>query len=190
MFAIMEPCYLPTQEQMTDGLFCIIDLKKRKHIRANYPGACSLEYQNVMDVVKTVLVGWNNKKKEGSRGLFGIPSAYTDGCEEQGRKTLHYHMTIFVKNFNTIRNAMLSSNPNIWSAAREEMTRYFSEISEATLGQQKMGDDSCTLLAPTHEDVRNMRHSHHSKTMGGFVAFTEKESDSSKFMNPEMNGSC
>ena len=57
MFAIMEPCYLPTQEQMTDPQFCIMDLKHRKRIRANYPGACSLEYQNVMDVVKTVLVG-------------------------------------------------------------------------------------------------------------------------------------
>ena len=86
MFAIMEPCYLPTQEQMTDPQFCIMDLKHRKHIRANYPGACSLEYQNVMDVVKTVLIGWNNKKKEGSHGLFGIPSAYADGCEDQGRK--------------------------------------------------------------------------------------------------------
>ena len=107
MFAIMEPCYLPTQEQMTDPQFCIMDLKHRKLIRANYPGACSLEYQNVMDVVKTVLAGWNNKKKEGSCGLFGIPSAYTDGCEEQGRKTLHSPLTIFIENFNQVRNAML-----------------------------------------------------------------------------------
>ena len=33
------------------------------------------------------------------------------------------------------------------------------------------------LLAPTKQDIRNMRHCHHSKTMGGFVGYTEKESN-------------
>ena len=93
---------MPTTEDMMDPDKCFMDLKMRKHIRARYPGACSLEYQNIMDIVKKVLIGWNDKTKQGSKGIFGIPIAYVDACEEQGRKTLHSHMNIWIKDFNKV----------------------------------------------------------------------------------------
>ena len=72
-----------------------------------------MEYQNIMDIVKKVLIGWNHKTKQGSKGIFGIPIAYVDACEEQGRKTLHSHMNIWIKDFNKVRDAIFSKNQTV-----------------------------------------------------------------------------
>ena len=97
LFANMNPVEMPTLETFNSPEACLADLKMRKHIRATYPGACSLEYQNIIDIVKTVLIGWDDKKKIGSKGIFGIPLAFVDSAEEQGRKSLHSAILLEVK---------------------------------------------------------------------------------------------
>ena len=69
---------------------CIADLKLRKEMRINYPGACSLEFQNIMQIVIETLFNWDTKKQEAKGpGIFGTVVAFAPADEEQGRKTLH-----------------------------------------------------------------------------------------------------
>ena len=73
---------------------CIVDLNFRKTSRLKYPGACSLEFQSILQIVIHCIIGWDVHKHEGSQGIFGIPEAYAVAVEEQGRKTLHAHIQV------------------------------------------------------------------------------------------------
>jgi len=64
----------------------------------DYPGACSLEFQNIMDIVIEPLFNWDTKNQEAKGpGIFGTVVAFAPADEEQGRKTLHRHIQIWVK---------------------------------------------------------------------------------------------
>ena len=133
-----------------------------------------------MDIVKKVLIGWNHKTKQGSKGIFGIPIAYVDACEEQGRKTLHSHMNIWIKDFNKVQEAIFSKNQTVQEAAKTELEDYFKLISEATLGDLDFTDISNnvkslnnTLESPEDQHLRNMRHKIHCRTMQGFVGYED-----------------
>ena len=77
---------------------CIADLKLRKKIRMDYPGACSIEFQNVMDIVIETLFNWDTKKQV-AKGpvIFGTAVAFAPADKEQSLKTLHRHIQIRVK---------------------------------------------------------------------------------------------
>ena len=55
--------------------------------------------------------------------------AYVDACEEQGGKTLHSHMNIWIKHFNKVQDAIFSEDNNVQKAARKELEDYFKLIS-------------------------------------------------------------
>ena len=65
-----------------------MDFNARKKWRSKYPGACVTEYESMMQVVIGILIGWDSKSRSGNSGIFGIPEAYADCCEEQARYTL------------------------------------------------------------------------------------------------------
>ena len=66
---------------------CIVDFKIRKRSRMMYPGACSIEYQSIVQILLEVLFGWDSKKQEGSCGILGTLDAYSVAHEEQGKFT-------------------------------------------------------------------------------------------------------
>ena len=69
---------------------CIAGLKLRTNIRLEYPGACSLEYQNLKKITLETLFNWNiSEQKAYGPGIFGTVIAFAAADEEQGRKTLH-----------------------------------------------------------------------------------------------------
>ena len=82
---------------------CIADFDLRKKVRLGFPGACSLEYQSVMQVVTEVLLQWDVKKQQSRTekgGILGKLLAFVRADEEQGRKTLHSHWQVWVKELN------------------------------------------------------------------------------------------
>ena len=85
---------LPKIEDIEDNSKCILDLNARKKWRSTYSGACALEYDNIIQIVVRILIGWDHATKKGNKGLFGIPLAYADCCEEQARYTLHSHISV------------------------------------------------------------------------------------------------
>ena len=94
---------LPSLDDIEDQKYCLLNLNTRKNLRAKYPGACAVEYESIIQIVINVLIGWNEKMKTGTNGIFGVPLAYADCCEEQARYTLHSHISVWIKDFNETR---------------------------------------------------------------------------------------
>ncbi len=56
----------------------------------NNPGACSLELQNVMQILLECLLKWDTTTQTSKgKGILGTVNAFAGADEEQGRKTLH-----------------------------------------------------------------------------------------------------
>ena len=71
---------------------CIADFNIRQKTRLTYPGACSLEYQNIIKIVIEDLLQWDIKKQcAKGKGILGTLMAFAPADEAQGRKTLHSH---------------------------------------------------------------------------------------------------
>ncbi len=68
-------------------------------MRMSYPGICSLEFQSVMEFMWKHIVGWDEKEMCGRQGIFGEAIAACESDEEQGRKTLHSHWLVWIKDF-------------------------------------------------------------------------------------------
>jgi hypothetical protein len=55
--------------------------------RTNNPGACSLEFQNVMQILTKCLLKWDIKTQTSKRkGILGTVIASSGADEEQGQK--------------------------------------------------------------------------------------------------------
>ena len=76
------------QEHLDD---CKIDLAFRQKQRLQFPGACSLVYQHLVQIIVKCLLQWDIKTKSGKPGVLGKVIAFARADEEQGRKTLHGH---------------------------------------------------------------------------------------------------
>jgi hypothetical protein len=57
--------------------------------RFNNPGACSLEFQSVMQILTECLLKWDKTQTSKRKGILGTVIVFAGADEEQGRKTLH-----------------------------------------------------------------------------------------------------
>jgi hypothetical protein len=64
---------------------CLADFVLRKDARLNNPGACSLEFQRVMQILTECMLKWDTKTKisKGKR-ILGTVQAFAGTDEEQG----------------------------------------------------------------------------------------------------------
>lgn len=77
--------------------------KIRQQTRLNYPGLCAEEYARIMELIIKHVFGWDiENSKQSTTGMFGDILAWCLATEEQGRKTLHGHFLIFLKNWDRI----------------------------------------------------------------------------------------
>jgi hypothetical protein len=76
--------------------------------RINNPGACSLEFQSVMQILMKCLLKWDTKTQTSKgKSILGTVIASAGADEEQGGKTLHQHWQIWVKEIDqTIRDCL------------------------------------------------------------------------------------
>ena len=74
--------------------------RSRTEIRLRYPGICAYVFEVLLDIVIKNVIGWdleNACASSDSPGLFGIPLAFSTSTEEQGRRMLHVHFQIWIK---------------------------------------------------------------------------------------------
>ena len=121
LYATCQGHELPSTDNIESQNQCLLDLEARKKWRIKFPGACALEYENILQIVVNILIGWNQKAHKGSNGIFGVPLAYADCCEEQARYTLHSHISVWIENFNEVRDLLFSENTDIRHKARSEL---------------------------------------------------------------------
>ena len=116
-----------------ESLLFQFDIRKRR--RTNLPGLCAEEYRRVLRVVVEHIFQWDtyNKKSRG-RGLFGELLAWTCATEEQGRKTLHGHYLLFVKNWKTVlENLQKRDNSRNFIQSVKSATKFYNSICSARL---------------------------------------------------------
>ncbi len=87
----------------------------------NHPGACSLEFQSVMQILMECMLQCVVKKKTmKGKGILGTVVAFSAADEEQGRKTLHRHWQIWVIEINQIgQNCLFHEDVTIRDRARK-----------------------------------------------------------------------
>lgn len=101
---------------------CIADFNLRKKDRITYPGACSLEYQSIIQILIEDLLQWDpvGQKAKG-KGVLGTVRAFAPADEEQGRKTLHSHWQIWTEELDSeLRDNLFSKNPHKRVKARKD----------------------------------------------------------------------
>ena len=70
-------------------------------------------------------------------GVLGVLETYAMATDEQGRKTLHWHMLAWIKNFKRLRqDIFLPKNDPKRYAAREKFRDYVNKVISATYGDE------------------------------------------------------
>jgi hypothetical protein len=87
---------------------CLADFVLHRDARINNPGACSLEFQSVMQLLMECLIKWDTKTQTSKeKGILGTVIAFAGADEEQGHKTLHRYWQIWVEEIDqTIRDCL------------------------------------------------------------------------------------
>jgi hypothetical protein len=111
----------------------IADFHFWSKLRIDNPGACAREYNSIMQIIMEALIGWNFKeKKQMSLGIFGKILGFSDTSEEQGRKTLHSHVLLFIALFDRLISLLWSDSENVRKLAKEELIRYMSKAMSSS----------------------------------------------------------
>ena len=108
---------------------CIGDYLFRQKDRLENPGACAREFHSLMEILIECLIGWDMKTgKYTGKGIFGEVIAWGDAAEEQGRKSLHSHMMLYIKDFDRLMTLLWSEDEEIRFRARKQILDYFEKI--------------------------------------------------------------
>ena len=130
-------------------------------IRTKYPGLCSWDFEQVLTVTIEHLIGWDSTKgiNKENHGIFGDVHGYCHADEEQGRKTLHAHILIWVKEFNDLMNNLHDDTPS--EIHRIQLKNYMTKIVQNEFhGPSSAACNDCeTRLTPClPQQLRNLRH--------------------------------
>jgi hypothetical protein len=84
------------------------------------------------------MLRWNVKKKTSKgKGILGTVLAFFAADEEQGRKTLHHHWQIWVKEINkTLRNCLFHEDDTIRDSARKTFCKQIDNVITASYGSE------------------------------------------------------
>jgi len=120
----------------------VADFKIRKDARLNHPGLCAEDYECIVALVIKHLFNWDiDKQKSNGAGLFAEILAFCLATEEQGRKSLHSHFLLFVKNWKMILDLLQrrskeqnhSENQLSFKQATKQSKKLFTNACSANL---------------------------------------------------------
>ena len=80
----------------------------RQKTRINFPGIAALNFEMLLHVLLEEVVGWDMRRRRPAEkpGYFGTAQALTLAIEEQGRKTLHVHLTLWIEMYRFLQKRM------------------------------------------------------------------------------------
>ena len=112
---------------------CIADFTLRKETRLDFPGACSLYFEGVMQIVLEVLLGWDSKEQRGTEdGIMGELDAWGMAVEEQARKTLHSHWLLWSRRLAKMRDELFSGDKARQIKARADFCAHIDKVMSAS----------------------------------------------------------
>jgi hypothetical protein len=125
------------------------------------------------------VIGWDEKEKCGRDGIFGKAEAACETDEEQGRKTLHSHWLIWVKDFNFVRNMCYHEDDEVREKARLKLNSYVEKVMCASFGSKydvshvckddvvKTDEVEAAFEPLSDQTVRDARHRDHCFSVCG-----------------------
>jgi hypothetical protein len=156
------------QPDMTDAEI-LVDYQYRQAARVQFPGLCAVEYQRIVTNVIRNVFNWNvETQKSDGIGLFGTILGYALATEEQGRKTLHGHFLLFVKDWKRVLNVLQKpkhldvcvdqATVSTYQKALSQGKTFYSNASSARLfGDFEQGKPLDTVPVFFHQPCSNKR---------------------------------
>ena len=136
-----------------------IQMSELNAIRLKYPGLCALNFEWLLKAVLNHIVGDNDLKE----GIFGTLEAYGAAVEEQGRKTLHAHILIYCKGWNSLLQALNSNSKMRKHAAEAEIKKFVDTVISTELIPDTAPNmcpicNERSLQVKDNQSLRNLRH--------------------------------
>jgi hypothetical protein len=160
--------------------------KERIQLRINYPGLAALNFEMLYRIVLEEVVGWDivNDRPTESPGYYGECYAFSDAIEEQGRKTLHSHMTLWIRGYKKVQKDVFFAKGPKKKTAERILGRYADHVSSTALFPttpsliRSAFDHECLLcksqrrvpLVIPDQGLRNLRHKNGYKRSNGVFA--------------------
>ena len=109
--------------------------KARKKLRLDFPGVCALNFKMLLNILYEEVIGWdlkNNRPMDGP-GHFGFCEAISMAMEEQGRKTVHTHMTLWIRHYQELQKTMFFGKGRQKVDAESILKKYYDAIATTEL---------------------------------------------------------
>ncbi len=102
--------------------------------RIKHPGACSLEFQSVMQILTECLLKWDTERHTSKgTGILGTVLAFTGADEERGHKTLHQHWQIWVEEINqTLIDCLFHIDTTTRNEAQHTFCKHINNVPSAS----------------------------------------------------------
>lgn len=133
-----------------------------------YPGLCALNFEFLLDIVVNDIL---------KAGYFGELQAYALAVEEQGRKTLHAHIIVYVSGWTKTLQDLHSRNSRTKLKAQKSVSRFVDRVLSTKLVpgrahtlQKCYACNNALLKYPSHQHIRNLRHQLGARFERGVIA--------------------
>ena len=170
-------------EDVQDNTFYDVDnvlrskAKELINLRIQFLGICALFFKEVHDVVIYEPFGWDlveEAPQDNFDSVFGKPSAFCMGIEEQACHSLHVHILLWIKETNELRIALCSGISTVQQQQKAKLliAQYLDNVASCSLVDfpdtkmvQKCFDHECNchwlqrrqFLAVEDQELRNLR---------------------------------
>ena len=138
-----------------------------------FPGLSALDYENILRITVEYLIGWSRGDEANNplAGFFGDVDAYCVATEEQGRKTLHGHILVWLRKWYQLWKSGGVSEGELKTAFERAIITYAKRVSTTKIfGENDRNcpnpcDDACartsqgidTMFGADEQGIRNLR---------------------------------
>ena len=161
--------------------------KHREEIRMDFPGLSALTFELQLEILLKHVIGWDTITGTATEqaGYFGEVLALIGAVEEQARKTLHTHLTIWLRKYKGIQKKLFFGTKNEKRLAKSVMTQFHERISNTEMmplgrngkmHQRAFPHDCCEKVAKRKapiicddQQLRNLRNRNGHKANPSFA---------------------
>jgi hypothetical protein len=138
----------------------------RREARVQHPGLCAEEYQRIMELVIKHIFNWDTETQTSmGMSLFGEVIAWCLATEEQGRKSLHGHYLVYIKNWNRVMNILQRvkdepKNDGYWTyadALRDAKSMFSNACSARLFSDFEVTKPLSEIPVFSHDNCRSER---------------------------------
>ena len=133
-------------------------VKKRCQLRLKLPGIAALNFELLMEILFKDVVEWDVEGMCATEqeGFFGHPDAASHAVEEQGRKALHVHMTLWIGGHKDLQKACFFGKDKKKRDAKATLRQHSEHVASKSyfLPIRTVSSKHSITTAPRHVTLR------------------------------------